>query len=220
MATSFVLLPLKPGNGKNADAPDSEEGKAWASTLDVVKAQPGFQRSYWGLGVENPDELYNISDWNSVEDHLKFVSSPEFGEMLGKNRGYLAGKPVSYRVNLKPHPATDALSKSPVTELFTCYFPADITAETKAEFEAVFNRFAEVGKNKAEGITAVAGGWVVEEVEYKDQKSRAFLGVFGWQSVDAHKKYRETDAFKEAVSGGIRDKVIGSDVKHVVLRDS
>lgn len=75
----------------------------------------------------------------------------------------------------------------------------------------------------ADGYKGYAGGWVIEEVpnpksdggKNKD-KVKAFAGAIGWQSVEAHLKFREHQAFKDNIHllRGAKD-LVGMDVFHV-----
>jgi hypothetical protein len=47
-----------------------------------------------------------------------------------------------------------------------------------------------------------AYGWVKEELENAekfDGKTKGYYVAFGWESVEAHMKYRETQAFKDTI---------------------
>ena len=65
----------------------------------------------------------------------------------------------------------------------------------------------------ADGFKGSAGGWVIEDVEYKGKKGKAYVSTIGWESVQAHMTFRETAAFKENI-GLIREKPLGVEVHH------
>lgn len=105
-----------------------------------------------------------------------------------------------------PHPPSAAVSStsSPVTEVLTCYLTSEDT-----QFQANARKLLEVIKEKAEGAKASASGWVIEDMEHENigsgKKGKGFVGVIGWESVEAHMKFRETDAFKDNIKllGGL-----------------
>lgn len=75
--------------------------------------------------------------------------------------------------------------------------------------------------DSAEGAHAVIGGWVAEEVKHeklgedgKEGPGRLHWGLIGWDSVEAHMKYRETDGFKKAIPP-LRDGPVGIEMHHV-----
>ena len=71
--TEIAYLPLKPGS--NPSEADSPADSIWKDALNTVKAQPGFQRAYWSLEVENPSILRLFVDWDSIDDHETSVKS-------------------------------------------------------------------------------------------------------------------------------------------------
>lgn len=112
--------------------------------------------------------------------------------------------------NLTPHPPTAALgTASPVTEVLTCYF-----GEKGDEgFESKYKQVIKITSENAEGFKGAVGGWVVEDVEYEGKKGKAFVGLVGWESVEAHMAYRETQAFKDNIHLLTEDS-LGLDVHH------
>ena len=68
--TEIAYLPLK--TGCNPSEANSPAASAWQNMLKTVLDQPGAQRAYWGLEVENPSMLRLFVDWDSIDDHLNF----------------------------------------------------------------------------------------------------------------------------------------------------
>ncbi len=102
--------------------------------------------------------------------------------------------------NFTPHPPSAAASNttSPMTEVLLVYL------ETKDEsVESKFNKLIGVISENAEGYKASAGGWVVEDVEHKSfgegKKGKVYAGLIGWESKDAHLRFRETQKFKDNI---------------------
>lgn len=114
--------------------------------------------------------------------------------------------------NFTPHPPTAALgTTSPVTEVLTCYFEKEDDG-----FDSKVDQLFKVLSEKAEGFKAASGGWVVEDVEYKGKKGKAYVGVLGWESVEAHTKFRETQTFKDNIHL-LREDPLGMEVHHTVF---
>ena len=131
------------------------------------------------------------------------MGSPEYGPFSNKFGKILEGPPQLHHANLDPHPPGPALSslRSPVTECITLYFP---TSFDRSGFNSSWSIFKKTLEEKADGFRAVSTGWVIEELELEGEKYQAWAGFLGWDSVDAHMKYRETEAFKETI-GGLRE---------------
>ena len=54
---------------------------------------------------------------------------------------------------------------------------------------------------------------MIEDVEYEGKKGKAYVGVLGWESVEAHMSFRETQAFKDIIHL-LRDDPLGLEVHH------
>lgn len=105
-------------------------------------------------------------------------------------------------VDFKPFPPS-AL-KSPVTEIMLAYFPSDISAEGKEAASERVAQFIEKGLNKCADVQAVNHGWGVENDfpvrgGEEGHRGNALVALIGWPSIDAHTKFRDTEAFKENV---------------------
>jgi len=140
------------------------------------------------------------SDWNSLDDHHAFMKSAIYGS-FGRHLMTIVEGPMSmYHTNFDPHPPSAAISStsSPVTEVITCYF-----ASHDPGFEEKVKKLAGIIKENTETFKAAAGGWIIEDVEHESigsgTKGKAYAVVFGWDSVEAHMKFRETEAFKENI---------------------
>lgn len=126
------------------------------------------------------------------------MSSREYAPFLEHFGKVLDGPASISHANLSPYPPTAALSSSrtPVTECLTLYHPAD--ADTAA-FEKKWSAARSSLEQNAEGFRASSAGWVVEELEYEGEKCKAFAVFIGWDSVDAHMRFRETEHFKKSI---------------------
>jgi hypothetical protein len=92
---------------------------------------------------------------------------------------------------------------APVVEMLTLYFSTSVDQEN---FEKTWKSFAQVADENAKGYVGSTTGWIVEALEHEKVvgKARGFNAVIGWESVDAHMKYRDTEAFKGSI-GSLRE---------------
>lgn len=108
-----------------------------------------------------------------------------------------------FHVDLSLHPSASKLTPdgAPVTEVIGHYFSASSSESERSSFESDLNEFATVAEENAEGYKGFLGGWAVEELDHPkvEGKARLWQSLIGWDSVDAHMAFRETDAFKESV---------------------
>lgn len=129
--------------------------------------------------------------------------------------------PVSpYHAYLKPH-ATTAATKlaAPVTEFVTFYFPSSISSDDKKDFDEAMASFLDAPQQHADGFRGASTGWIVEEVEHASVgKGRGYVAALGWNSVEAHMAFRETDEFKKAIAP-IREKAKGSVMYHIKFQE-
>ncbi|KAL9005680.1 MAG: hypothetical protein Q9188_001539 [Gyalolechia gomerana] len=199
--TEVAAIPLQPG--VDIDDLDSPTGKVVSDTLGTLRQQEGYQRAYKGLRVESPNILQIYIDWDSLDSHKKFMGQPYYGPFLKHLLSAVDGELGVHHVELTPHPPSAAVSGtfSPVTEVVGHYFAADISDSEKSTFESDLNKFAKVLEETAEGYKGFAGGWLLEEQEHGDMegKAKVWQSCIGWDSVEAHMAYRETQAFKENV---------------------
>ena len=152
-----------------------------------------------------------------MEHHKKFIADPVYGPFGKHLMSIVEGPLTMYHANLNPHPPSAAVSStsSPVTECLTCYF-----SSLDPAYKENYNKFITAVSEKADGPKAAAGGWLVEEVEHEKigsgKKGKAFVGFLGWESVEAHKKFRETKAFNDNIHL-IREGPVALEVHHTVF---
>jgi len=203
MATEIALLRLKP-NTSLIDSSDAST--AWKESLATVLEQPGVQRAYWGTAEEDPALIRLFIDWDSVDDHKKFMGSEAYGPFGAKLMSFLAGVEGVYHANMTPHPPSAALSEttSPATELLTVFFPSDYSEAQKAKFDADFRKLCDAIEAGGKGSYVTgAGGWVVEDeitsLADASIKGKAFFAAIGWTSVQHHLDFRSTSVFQDNV---------------------
>ncbi|KAK0642426.1 hypothetical protein DIS24_g9038 [Lasiodiplodia hormozganensis] len=226
-ATENAILPLKP----DIDITTGDAAKTWRSTLDTILAQPGLQRIAWGQWRENPHNLQMLIDWDAVSSHQAFIQSPSYEPFLTNISTLLASPPQLTHQSFPTTTTTTSSSSSPleavttaapVTELVSFYVPATYNT---ADFVGPWDEFARVAAENAQGIVGSAGAWAeeddVEHASLKDVggKGRVFLALIGWESVDAHMAYRETQAFKDSIVK-LRALVSGIEMHHVEFKSA
>lgn len=122
---------------------------------------------------------------------------------MGKVAGLLTGSMSMYHVGFDPHPPTSALvgSTPQVTEFITAYFPKDYSAEDRKTFHEGMREFGHVVSKTAEGYQASLGGFIEEEIidPKTSEPCLGYVALIGWESVQAHLNYRETQAFKDNI---------------------
>ncbi|EXJ81149.1 hypothetical protein A1O3_07438 [Capronia epimyces CBS 606.96] len=200
-ATEICFLPLK--EESYPDDATSTAGQKFKSILETILAQDGAQRLYWGPQVEHPS-IYNLFiDWDSIGHHEKFIASDAYKPFSGEIGAFLSGPPRFYHVHFDPHPPTVALADGGpfATEFITFYFPADYSEEDQKAVEERVKKLVKVIEGTAKGFKGSAGGWVAEELDLPDgsAKAKAFIGLLGWESVEAHLKFRGTQAFSDNI---------------------
>jgi hypothetical protein len=85
------------------------------------------------------------------------------------------------------------------------YFPSDTSSVRKDAATEQLQQFVEKGLNKCSDVKAVSFGWGVENDfpvrgGKEGQLGTILVAFIGWPSIDAHMKFRETEAFKENVN--------------------
>lgn len=87
--------------------------------------------------------------------------------------------------------------KAPVVEMVLIYVSTSATDEVPG----TLTRFLDILAKNAKGFVGTTHGWVVEELEKEgvDEKLKGYFAAIGWESVDAHLAFRDTEAFKEAI---------------------
>jgi len=200
-ATEIALLPLVPG--EYPDDAQSAPGKTLRELVEIILAQKGAQKCYWGREVENPDTLRLFVDWDSVDDHKAFIASDQYKPFFKQFGTLMSGDPTLYHVHFDPHPPTVALiGSSPIaTENITIYFPTTYSTEDQKAFVDSLNKFVAVIEKTQDisGYKGSVGGWVEEEltVPGSSEKAKGYVCLIAWESVEAHLKYRETQDFKD-----------------------
>jgi heme-degrading monooxygenase HmoA len=169
--------------------------------------------------VETPSVADLVIVWSDHSDHQKFMNSSIYPNFLERVGAALTRRPDVYHADLPIDETLAAPLSAPVTEFLTCYTSL---SKDKSELDTAATRFSELLAKDAEGFVAIAGGWGIEQVQHgsfaeEGGEGRRFLSFIGWESVDAHMKYRDTPEFKEAIPH-LRNNVKGIEVHHVEFK--
>ncbi|KAK8196901.1 hypothetical protein IWZ00DRAFT_181585 [Phyllosticta capitalensis] len=216
-----AIIPLR--SGVDLESADSPDAQAWRQTLTILSEQPGCVRLATGLQVENPDTMQMLIEWKSVEDHARFMAAPAYTPFFNNIKGIMSptAAPILTHHALAPDASAASSTAAPVTELVSFYFAPDFV---NADFDAPVAAFADAAAAHAKGLHAYTAGWAVEEdVEHASLaeaggKGKLWLLVVGWDSIDAHMAYRQTQAFRDTI-GGLRAKSSGVEMHHVVFKE-
>ncbi|KAI9760799.1 MAG: hypothetical protein M4579_001429 [Chaenotheca gracillima] len=223
--TEVARLPFAPGS--TFEDPSTPTGQIWHEEfLAVLQRQPGYQRLYYGRQIESPNEVLLMIDWDSLDAHKAFMSSTDYDPFVKHLLSILDGDPQLHHAKLSPFPPTRTLSNSsnPVTEVVTFHFPASFSDSDAQDFDKAWAQTLKAFQDNAgPGLTGSGvSGWIVEELEIPNktptEKGKAFQLAFGWESVDAHMKFRETQAFKDNIER-VREKVAGAWSCHASLKE-
>ncbi|KAF2738220.1 hypothetical protein EJ04DRAFT_60037 [Polyplosphaeria fusca] len=207
-ATEIGIFPLAPG----VDLVNGDTGKKFQDIMKLVASQPGNIATYWGRQVENPDSLHLGVEWESLQHHLDFMQSPEYGPMLEAIQPLISGAPHLYHLYLPESSPFSGPGSAPVTECIELFFEPSFGT---AAYDANFAKFMEEGTKHATDAQGLSGGWGEEEHDHPEIGKAKHFGAFvGWPSVEAHMNFRATEVFPEVVKH-LRDGPKGVKVYHV-----
>ncbi|KAH7138228.1 hypothetical protein B0J11DRAFT_513861 [Dendryphion nanum] len=206
-ATEIAHLPLIPGT----DLTQGSAGQIWQKAVKTIAAQPGNLSVHWGIQIEKPDVVQFVIDWSDIQDHKTFISSPTYGPFLDNLGLLLSGPPLIFHAHLPPNNTfPSGPGSAPVTECLTLYFSPSYPSPT---YSAAFAKFQAAIASYPD-LRGIAGGWVVEELEKEGEKKKAFAAFLGWDSVEKHQAFRESDLFRDVIAG-FREGWESADMAHV-----
>ncbi|GKT65633.1 hypothetical protein ColTof4_03605 [Colletotrichum tofieldiae] len=195
--TEFSCFAIKPG----ATFPDKNGD--YERALELAVSQPGGGSVYYGNSIERPDQAWCFLDWDSVEDHAKYseiAAQNPIGAILSQYLDWSKG--FVKHIAPTPWPPT-VLAEAPVVEVLTLFFPAGLSEEAKASLSAQLDEFKTKALDTSPDFKGISHGWSVEDdVPVTDEpgKTGNVLAAFiGWPSVEAHQRFRETEAFKDNI---------------------
>ena len=165
-----------------------------------------------------------LVDWTSLAAHEAFIASAAYGPHLQRCATIMStdtdmegGAPQVSHVDFETAGGLRSALGAPVTEIATFYCEGEPGGEWKGN-AAEAGEWLEREAGKA-GFVGAAYGVTHEEVEYKGVKGKAAVVVIGWESVEAHMSFRETQTFKENI-GLLRGEAKAIEMHHVVMMEA
>lgn len=136
-------------------------------------------------------------DWDSKKHHDDFAASDAYGPFLQTFLSICDGEPLMFcHADFKPDASLSKVLSAPVTEFVVVYFEGG----PKDDYLQNVSKFAQaVDQAQPEGYLGCSYGATYEELQKEDVKGKAVVISVGWQSVDHHMQYRETDSFKNNI---------------------
>ena len=129
-----------------------------------------------------------------------------------------------YHFTPTPYPPV-ALSStvSTTVELLHVHFGnPSLSSKTHSTYTQKFKQFSDALVQHAAGYKGAAGGFTCEGDILNpstNTRGQAFVAAVGWESVQAHMKYRETEAFKEDIKLLRGEEVKGMEMVHFFPHD-
>ncbi|KIW00372.1 uncharacterized protein PV09_08083 [Verruconis gallopava] len=215
VSTEFATVRLKPGT----DVKSEGKGKEIVDLVcETVSRQEGCLFVASGVTVEDPEVWEMVVEWRDIADHKRFQTNEAYGPFMEKARTVVSEEPGSLVINHADltTPISDVTS-APVVEVLLFYAAPD--AGRDDELVAAVRELVDAGLKNGAAVTNVAAGWVVEPLEWPEKfegKAKAYRVVIGWESVEKHMEYRETDSFKQTIPA-VRACVLATDMHHTVF---
>ncbi|KAJ5173182.1 hypothetical protein N7492_005775 [Penicillium capsulatum] len=216
--TEFVCFRVK-SSVRPEDA-DNDEGQALLNLFRSTKQQSGHQSSAWGRVVEDEQILVWVLEWSDARGSIA----------VGHLHPFLADAPqhptAIYATLNPPLSATSTLTSNPTTEICALPFPSTMSVPETKQLNADLINFRTA---VVEQLPPESGprSWAMGHIDRpsllphaKSPSGEAFvhLLVVGWDSVEAHKKAKESAQFVSGIAP-IREKMLppvpGLEMKHV-----
>nr|POF15300.1 hypothetical protein CFP56_42189 [Quercus suber] len=192
--TEFAIFPLAAGS--DIGDPSNHAAVGMKASLDVVARQDGCRQILFGTQVENPGNVELAVTWDGIKNHQDFMGGPEYPSLMSNLKGMVAGKGQMHHVDFKPDGAATKVFSAPVTEVATLYFDGKPPSD---QLENMLKFVAKVEEGAPEGFLGATAGLTHEEIEKDGVKGIGAMVTVGWQSVDAHMKFRESQLFKDII---------------------
>ncbi|CAJ2510121.1 Uu.00g060210.m01.CDS01 [Anthostomella pinea] len=191
--TENAIFPFKAG--MNVSDPETDAAKVVESTFATLRTVDGMRQINFGSSVENPTDFQLMVEWDSLQSHKDFMASSTYGPFLDRFMSLVDGEPKMMHADFKPEGNATKCLSAPATEIATFYFdgepPSDYFENVKKATEGAFK--------DADGILGWAVGTTHEEVAREGVKGKAAVLLIGWQSVDQHMAFRNTQVFRDNI---------------------
>ncbi|KAF2140304.1 uncharacterized protein K452DRAFT_289057 [Aplosporella prunicola CBS 121167] len=199
--TELALLRLQAGTTR-ADAGLTGNLRKAKQTMEAFTGHA----FHFYTQLEDPALVYIIGAWDSPEQHLHhFIPTPANQHLLTLLRDQLTVD-CMFHVALEP---CDIPLDAPVLAIARHFVARDMRPHFADTFAQAKRPLVDFTRPKN-----VVGGWRVE----KEADSKEEWVLFtGWDDVDQHSKFAESDGFKEYSK--IRGFITGAEIKHAVRWD-
>ncbi|EME42047.1 hypothetical protein DOTSEDRAFT_72969 [Dothistroma septosporum NZE10] len=198
----------------NVDNPDPDLGAKIQEWSDSVVTQEGHQESWIGIVDEKSDELVAMITWDSVEAHIATLKRPDYKAVAESISTIFSGPGYMHHTDFEPYDQLAKAVSCPITEIATFYFDD----EPPDGYLKRFRKFCEAAmKEEGPRPLAAAAGITHEEVEHEDVKGNAVVFVAGWNSIEAHGRFRESEVFRKHMPG-LMDGAEKSQTVHISFR--
>jgi len=212
-ATEIFYITLKPGVELEGS---STSAQVWTDTVSTLQRQDGFLGMNYGLTIEIPNLLIGMIHWQSIDFHHKFEATPEYQTFKMSLSSIFDGVHLHHFIPT-PSPPSSILNQAPVIEFVTFF-------QIHPDFPSAAEKWLKAIGTPA-GNFGYASGETVEEVTKhadivagkEDSKGKGFVFLIGWESVQAHMNFRETETFKSNI-GLIRGNHGGPEMFHVAFK--
>jgi len=165
--------------------------EAFKPVAEVIKAQPGCQRVYWGRTVEDDQIAVVFVEWDKIEDHQAVAANPDiFKPFIDSLTSLVSAPPEVFHVPFEPFPPTEVM-KGPVIELTILLAKEEPGAREKM-LEGAQQILALAAKQPK--CTGTALGFEVENVN-------KLVLILSWPNREAHmEEFQKIPEFIELVA--------------------
>ncbi|MCJ1310447.1 hypothetical protein MMC25_004111 [Agyrium rufum] len=215
----YVKEGVKLGNATTSEDPTA---KTFVQLTETLKAQRGYLYQYWGHQVENPNIFLWFIDWATHEDFTTYTSSESFNESkknLAEVFDVAAKPPMIFLTKFHDPTSMVGALRSPVTEVAFYTLPDSTSHAHAAEVVDRSLGFVMSAVTTAGKAHAGATGWIFSSepkgaAAPTEGTAVALHGVFGYDSIEAHMRWRETPEHAQVMVA------MGEVDKEIELRDA
>ncbi|KAK9800097.1 hypothetical protein SCARD494_01890 [Seiridium cardinale] len=171
---------------------------------ETLLQQPGCLRVRCGSLHENAKKAQCFVEWANISRCQHFKAASSYTQFLEKLEPLLQSPPDFHLVRFQST-VSSALDeeKTPVIEVLSMYYPSEDNSTSDIIDKARTNAIQVMGESAplAKGSTGVTAlGWIVGNVDFKGEPCRASVTLIGWESVEAHHLFRDTEAFEKGIT--------------------